>query len=88
MTNAFSHRAASGSGPATDIAPVTPDDVTNLTQPAQALYVETGGTLSIVTLQGHSRTVQVADYSILPVGCRRINATGTSATGIHALVLA
>jgi len=30
----------------------------------------------------------VGDQSILPVGVRRVRATGTTATGIHALVVA
>lgn len=88
MSSYSASRAASLSGPATDIAPVTPNDANDLAQPALALYVETGGALSIVTLRGLSRSVQVANHSILPVACRRVNATGTSATGIHALVLA
>ena len=30
----------------------------------------------------------IADFSILPLGVRRVPATGTTAAGIHALVLA
>jgi hypothetical protein len=30
----------------------------------------------------------VADFAILPIGVRRVNAGGTTAIGIHALVLA
>lgn len=33
------------------------------------------------------RTVTVADQTLLPVGVRRVHATGTTATGLHALVL-
>nr|WP_246059169.1 hypothetical protein [Shimia litoralis] len=52
---------------------MTPDDATDLPMVAIALYVETGGT--------------VADFSILPLGTVRVRATGTTAAGIHALVL-
>jgi hypothetical protein len=51
---------------------------------AVALYVEGAGTLSFVTVSGAVRSVNVADFSILPVGVRRVNATGTTATAIHA----
>ncbi|MFC2970436.1 spike base protein, RCAP_Rcc01079 family [Acidimangrovimonas pyrenivorans] len=88
MSNPFAGREPALSGPATDIVPVTPSDATDLGQVALALYVETGGTLSIVTEAGQSRSVTVVDFSILPVGVRRVNQTGTSAGGIHAMVLA
>jgi len=86
--NPFANRAHSLSGPATDTLPITPDDTTDLSQVAIGLYIETGGTISIDTAAGGTRTLSVADFSILPVGVRRVRATGTTATGIHALVLA
>ena len=88
MSNPFENRVSSLSGPATDILPVLPDDVTELQEVAIALYVETGGALSIVTARGNGRTVTVADRSILPVGVRQVHATGTTASGIHAMVIA
>lgn len=87
MTNPFENRTSSLSGPATDIVPVTPDDVNDMTDVAIALYVETGGTLSLSTIRGGNRSVSVADNSILPIGTRRVNASGTTASGIHALVI-
>ena len=86
--NPFAHRAGSLSGPANDAVPVTPDDTLDLSHVALGLYIETGGSLRIVTEQGQIRTLSVADFSILPVGVRRVHATGTTAAGIHALVLA
>ena len=88
MANPLSNRALPLSGPATDIAPITPDDVNDLPDIAMALYVETGGAISVVTARGQTRTLAVADYAILPVAVRRVRATGTTATGLHALVLA
>jgi hypothetical protein len=88
MSNPFENRAATLSGPVTDILAVTPSNTSDLPRVALALYVETGGSLSIITEAGSTRQVTVADFSILPVGVRRVNATGTSASGIHAMVLA
>lgn len=85
--NPFANRAVPLSGPATDILPVAPDDGTDLTDVAIALYVETGGAVALHTVGGQTRTVGVADNAILPVGTRRVLATGTTASGIHALVL-
>ncbi len=88
MSNPFANRSPSLSGPATDIIPVIPDDTNAFVHVALALYVETGGALSLVTLHGANRQVLVADHSILPVACRQVNASGTTASGIHAMVLA
>ena len=82
------NRARSISGPATDALPVVPDDGADLAEVAVALYVETGGTLVLDSVAGATRTIAVADFSILPLGTVRVRATGTTATGIHALVLA
>lgn len=85
--NPFKTREPSLAGPATDILPVTPDDASDLPEVALALYVEAGGSISIVTERGITRTVVVDDLTILPVGTRRVRATGTTASGIHALVI-
>lgn len=88
MTNPFENRVPALSGPARDIAPVTPSDTADLPDTAIALYAETGGAVTLTTVRGQIRTVQVADFSILPVGATRVHATGTTATGLHAMVLA
>ncbi|HMO09693.1 MAG TPA: hypothetical protein PKD10_18905 [Paracoccaceae bacterium] len=88
MSNPFQNRTPPLGGPATDIFPVVPNDGADLPDTAVALYIQTGGALSIVTVRGNTRTVSVADHSILPVGVRRVRATGTTATGIHAFLLA
>lgn len=88
MTNPFDGRSPGLTGPATDILPVTPDDGTDLSHVALALYAETGGSVSFVTVAGNERTVTLPDFATLPVGVRRVKATGTTATGLHALVLA
>jgi hypothetical protein len=88
MSNPFSNRAASLNGPASDAQPVVPNDSTDLSTIAIALYVEKGGSISIITAAGNQRLIALPDFAILPVGVRRVRATGTTATGIHALVLA
>ncbi len=87
MHDPFEHRTLGLTGPAKDIQPVTPDDQNSLAHVAVALYVETGGNLSLLTAAGETRSVTVADFTILPVGVRRVNATGTTASGIHAMVI-
>lgn len=86
--NPFENRIQALSGPATDALPVTPDNATDLPHVAIGLYVETGGTINVMTVAGEARSIAVADFSIMPLGVRRVNATGTTASGIHALVLA
>jgi len=88
MTNPYGGRAAPLSGPATDLLPITPDDFSDLPAAALALYVESGGVLVIDTVSGDaSRTVTVADRALLPVAVRRVRLTGTTASGLHALVV-
>lgn len=87
MTDPFKNRAPNLNGPATDIWPVTPSDVADLPSVALALYVESGGAVSFVSQSGQTRVVALADNAILPVGMRRVNATGTTASGIHAFVV-
>ncbi|MFD1911600.1 spike base protein, RCAP_Rcc01079 family [Halodurantibacterium flavum] len=85
--NPFANRTLPLAGPAYDIVPVSTHNSNDMPVTAVALYVETGGTLSVVTAKGQTRQVAVADFSILPVGVRRVRTTGTTAGGIHALVL-
>ena len=87
MKNPFENRSPSLDGPATDILPVTPDDAIDLPAVAIALYVETGGNLSFVSAQGQTRTLRIDDFTFLPVGARRVRSTGTTAQGLHALVV-
>ncbi|MBD3679159.1 MAG: hypothetical protein HUJ27_12275 [Rhodobacteraceae bacterium] len=87
MTNPFQNRAMTLNGPASDLAPITPNDGADLPTIAVALYIETGGDIALVTVRGQSRSVKVADFAILPVGTRRVLATGTTAIGIHALTV-
>jgi hypothetical protein len=65
---------------------VTPSDAVNLPDPAACLYVGTKGDVSVTTLDGGTVV-----YKAFPGGsylfqrCRRVNATGTTATDILAI---
>ena len=87
MTNPFASRAASLSGPAHDYLPVTPDDAADLSEVAVALYAETGGTVTFDSVRGTTRTVRIADHGWVLCGIRRVHATGTTAGGLHAMVV-
>ncbi len=87
MTNPFSRRAATLSGPGIDYQPVTPDDATDLPDVAASLYVEGGGVVAFVSVKGQSRSVAVSDFGWVICGVRRVLATGTTASGIHAVVV-
>lgn len=87
MTDPFENRTLNLNGPARDILPVAPSDTIDLPSVALALYVETAGDVTFITQAGEVRTLRLTDFSILPVGTRRVNATGTTASGIHAFVV-
>ncbi len=87
MTNPFKNRTNTLNGPATDLVPVTPNNNNDLADVAVALYVETGGTISLITVKGETRSVTVGDLSILPVGVSRVRSAGTTASGIHAFTV-
>ena len=87
MQSPFTDRIPSLSGPATDLFPVVPADGIDLPAVAIALYIETGGTITVQSVAGFQRQVEVADFSFLPLGVRRVEATGTTASGIHALMV-
>lgn len=87
MTNPFQARARGLNGPATDLVPVTPSDSADLEHVAVALLVEIGGAVHFVSEASETRMVNLGSGAILSVGVRRVMATGTTATGIHAFVL-
>ncbi len=87
MSNPFEHRQSSLSGPGRDYVPVSPDDASDLAKVAVSLFVETGGAVTFVTVSGATRTVTVPDFSWVVCGASRVMATGTTASGIHAITI-
>lgn len=71
--------------PARRWAAVTPHDSTNLSELPKALYIGTGGNLVAVGSDDATATFTVTDGQILPIRCKRVNNTSTTATGIVAL---
>lgn len=80
-------------GPAHRFAAVTPSNSTNLPGGiAAALYIGVAGDVAIVGADDNNGEVvevfkNVANGTILPVYCKRVNSTSTTATFIKALYL-
>lgn len=73
-----------------DLYPVTPNDSTDNVgtgNVAIGLYIETGGTVVFLNKDGTQRTVVVPDSFYLISSVSRVKSSGTTATGIHALVV-
>ena len=87
MSNPFASRATTIAGPGIDYAPVTPNDSADLADVAIALYIEGAGDVTFVSLKGEERTVAVSDFGWILCGVARVLDTGTTATGIHAVVI-
>ena len=76
-----------GDCPGMDMFAVTPHDSNDFALSARGLYVGVGGTVVVVTLANVAITfVNVASGQILPVACRRVNSTSTTATNIIGLI--
>jgi hypothetical protein len=91
MNNPFvspsSARSPIYAGIASDAVPVIPSDSVDLPQAASGLYIEAAGAVAFITASGVARTVNVPAFFVLPCGVSRVLASGTTATGIHALVI-
>lgn len=87
MPDRFSANAASLSGPASHAFPITPSDAADLTEAVRALYVGSGGAVSLRTVSGSVATfLTVSAGSILPVRADRVLQTGTTAGDIVGLI--
>lgn len=74
---------------ALDIVPITPNDSTDLATPARAIRCKntgTSGAVALITFMGNTRTTDIAAGETLPVYATRVLSTGTTATGLEALV--
>ena len=80
-------RASSFSGPGSDYVPVVPSDVADFPDQVVALYVEGGGVVCFVTARGETRTVAVPDFGWILCLVSAVRASGTTASGIHAVVV-
>lgn len=71
---------------ADDAEAATPSDDTDLVYVSRALYVGTGGDVTVVTKRGNTVLfANVIDGTIIPIRVTRVMATGTTATDILSL---
>ena len=68
-----------------DARAVTPSDTVNINTNTHALLVGGAGTLSVVTEGGTTVSITAIAGQLIPIAATRVNATGTTATGIVAL---
>ena len=87
MADNFSNYQMSLDAPAEHAAAVTPNDSTDLTTSARALYVGTAGNVVLDTVGGETSITfsNVAAGSWLEVRAARVRATGTTASNIVAV---
>ncbi len=87
MADSFANRADDVSAPATSAVAVVPSDTAPLTDIPKALYVGTGGSVTMRGVNGSVDTLwkNVGSGTILPFRARYVRATGTSAADLLAL---
>jgi len=87
MPDRFADMQASLSGPASSGFSITPSDGDDLPETTRALYVGTGGNLSMRMLSGETLTLlNVLPGSFLPLRVTRILSTGTTAAALVGLI--
>ena len=89
MANPFHNRGPNEFGLVHDMIEVSTSDSTDNVGEgniAVGLYIEVGGTVVFLNKDGNERTVVVPDNFYLTCSVKRVKSSGTTATGIHALV--
>ena len=86
--NPFKGVGSNLTGAVVDMQPVTPSNGATFANGVVAigLYITVGGAVKFKTARGEDRIVTVPDNFYLICSCQQVFATGTTATGIHALV--
>ena len=87
MADQFSNSADQVSAPATRALAVVPHDSNALTDIPKALYIGTGGDITMRGLNGSADQLwkNVAAGAVLPFRAQYVRATGTTATDLLAL---
>lgn len=88
-TDRYASHAASLTGPADDLLPITPSDSTDLAETIRAIRLPATGTAGIVrvtTRAGSVRDLPIAAGEQWTVRISRVWATGTTASGLWGLV--
>jgi hypothetical protein len=90
MGNPFKGIGSHQTGLVYDAVPVTPNnfvDNVGTGNVAIGLYITVSGNVRFLTKDGEDRTITVPNNFYLVCSVKRVMATGTTATGIHALVV-
>jgi len=87
MADKFENYADKPDFAARSVVAVTPNDSTDLTDVAKALYVGGAGNISLIAADDSAAVTVtgVTAGSILPIRAKRVRATSTTATNILAL---
>lgn len=84
--DSFSSHAPALDSPIQNGAQITPNDTSDLIAVSRAIFVGTGGDLSIVTVGGDTLTFRsLAAGSLLPVRASRVLASNTTASDLLGL---
>lgn len=87
MPDRFENRAQSLEAPASDGFAITPNDGADLSETSRALYIGTGGAISLVLASGVALSfANVHGGTILPLRVKAIKATGTNASDMIGLI--
>ena len=86
-TDRYSAAAQSLIAPSDDFFAITPDDVAVLPRATKAIYVGTGGDVTVVSVRGDSPVTfaGVPDGAVLDLRVKAIRATGTTASNLVGL---
>lgn len=77
------------SGVAMDLIPIVPNDSTDLAVTARAIRCRpdgAAGTLRFTAWTGEVRNTAIAAGELLPVPASRVHSSGTTATGLEAVI--
>jgi hypothetical protein len=87
MVDQYAGHAQGFDAPSAHGFSVTLSDSVDFAEPTRALYVGSGGDISVVMLSGAVLTLaNVMSGALLPVRVKRVNAAGTTAAQIVGLV--
>ena len=86
-TNPYSLQPIQLASMARDVNTITPSDSVFFDIIPIAIRISTAGNLHVITAKDSERTITVSAGEILPVGLKKIYATGTTATGFLAYYL-
>lgn len=87
MTDQFAGYAGSLDDPASTCRPIEPSDSTALEDLCRAIYIGNAGSLRLIDASGNIVVFEgLVGGSILPVRARQVLSTGTTATGLVAML--